>query len=244
MGVLADNYNFSVGHYRSYLDIPALRLGVGESPLDAWTEVSYPDVQITGGSLSFWQSHTDVIVRAEVAWFWDEPVFIPEINTPIEPLPFPIPGIPGLPVNGSIPTKNHLKWMIGLDKSTWIRWLNRTNTFLLSFQWFASWVQDYDERQRQPLALYPDATSFTAAKEVESTFTAVINTFYLKGMLNPQMALAYDPRGVWLIQPSVLCIREPFRFVVQYSGIVGNMAGFGAFRDRDQIAFTIAYLLN
>jgi hypothetical protein len=32
--------------------------------------------------------------------------------------------------------------------------------------------------------------------------------------------------------------------MIQYSGIIGNMAGFGAFRDRDQITFVLSCLLN
>jgi len=244
MGILGGNYNFSLAHYKTYLDILSLRLAVGDSPLDAWSELSYPDVQITGASLNFWESHTDVIVRSEVAWFWDEPVFIPEVNLPIEPLPFPIPGIPGLPVNGTIPKKNHLKWMLGADKNLWLRTLNKTSTFMVSFQWFASWVEDFDERMRQPLALYPEATNFSAAKELSSTFTLLTNTMYLKGALTPQLVLAYDIRGVWMFVPSVKYIREPFRFLIQYSGIVGTLSGFGAFRDRDQIAFIITYQLN
>jgi len=244
MGLLFDNFNVSLGHYRSYLDIPALRLGVGESPLDAWTEISFPDVQVTGGSLSFWEQHTDVIVRTEAAWSWDEPVFIPEINTPIVPLPIAIPGIPGLPANGEIPKKDILKWVIGLDKNIWIRPLNPKRTFMMSLQYFGSWVQDYDERMRVPLALYPDATSYTAAKEVDGIFTFLMNTDYYGGDIIPQMVAAYDVRGVWMFLPSVNYIFKSFRFMIQYSGIVGNMAGFGAFRDRDQITFVFSYLLN
>jgi hypothetical protein len=243
-GMIADNYNFSLGHYRTFLDIPVLRLAVGDSPLDAWTEMSYSDVQITGGSLSFWQPQTNVIIRTEVAWFWDEPVFIPEINTPIVPLPFPVPGLPGLPANGSIPKKDALRWMIGLDKDVWIRALNKTNTFLLAFQWFGTWWQEYDERMRFPAANYPDATNFSSVKELENTLTMLVNTFYFKGSLQPQVACAYDPRGVWLFMPSAKYTLEPFRFGIQYSAIVGNMISSGVMRDRDQISFHITYLLN
>jgi hypothetical protein len=244
MGLVEENFNVSVGHYRSYLDIPALRLGVGESPLDAWTEICFPDVQVTGGSLSFWEQRTDVIVRTEVAWFWDEPVFIPDINTPVVPLPIPIPGIPGLPANGEIPKKDMLKWVVGLDKNVWIRPLNHKRTFMVSLQYFGTWVQDFDDRMRVPLALYPDATNFTAAKEFDGTFTFLVNTDYYGGDIIPQMVAAYDARGVWMFQPSLNCIFEPFRFMIQYSGILGNMASFGAFRDRDQITFILSYLLN
>jgi hypothetical protein len=244
LGVLGGNYSFNIAHYKTYMDVLSLRLAVGDSPLDAWSELSYPAVQITGASMNFWESHTDVIVRSEVAWFWDEPVFIPEVNLPMAPLPFPVPGIPGLPQNGTVPKKDQLKWMIGLDKNVWLRSLNKTSTFMMSFQWFATWVSDFDERQCQPLALYPESTHFSAAKEFSSNFTFLTNTMYLKGALNPQMVLAYDIRGAWMFVPSIKYILEPFRFLVQYSGIVGNMSGFGAFRDRDQIAFIVTYQLN
>ena len=35
MGFLFDNYNFTLAHYKSYLDNPSLRLDVGANPLDA-----------------------------------------------------------------------------------------------------------------------------------------------------------------------------------------------------------------
>lgn len=244
MGVLLDNFTVSLGHYRSYPDIPALRLGVGENPIDAWTEIRFPGVQVTGGSLSFWEQHTDVVLRAEAAWFWDEPVFIPAVNMPVVPLPIPLPGLPGLPANGKIPAKDVLKWSIGLDRNVWVRPLNAKRTFMVSFQYFGSWVQDYDERMRIPLALYPDAMNFAGAKEMDGMFTLLVNTDYYGGDIVPQMVAAYDARGVWMFQPSVTCIFEPFRFMVQYSGIVGNLAGFGAFRDRDQISFSLSWLLN
>ena len=115
---------------------------------------------------------------------------------------------------------------------------------MLSVQYFGTWVQDYDDRMRVPLALYPQATDFSSAKELEGTFTFLVNTDYYGGDIVPQMVVAYDARGVWMFQPSVNYIFEPFRLMIQYSGIIGNMAGFGAFRDRDQISFIFSYLLN
>jgi len=244
MGFLFDNYNFTIGHYKSYLDNPTLRLDVGASPLDAELQISFPDVQVTGASLSFWQEHTDVIVRTEVAWFWDEPVFIPDINAPLIPLPIPIPGVPGLPANGSIPKKDVLRWSIGLDKNIWIRPLNHKRTFMVSMQYFGTWFQDYDERMALPAAIYPDPNHYTSVKEVESIFTFLATTDYYGGNIIPQLVVAYDVRGAWMFQPSVNYNFDPFRFMIQYSGIVGNMTGFGVFRDRDQITFILSYLLN
>jgi hypothetical protein len=39
-------------------------------------------------------------------------------------------------------------------------------------------------------------------------------------------------------------IFEPFRFMIQYTGVMGNFTGIGAFRDRDQLSFIFTYLLN
>ena len=244
MGLIANNYNFTIAHYKTFLDSPALRLAVGDSPLDVNAEIVYEDVQITGGSLSFWEERTDTIVRTEVAWFWDEPVFIPEINTPLTPLPISIPGLPGLPANGTIPKKNMLKWMIGLDKNIYIRPLNPTKAFFISCQYFGTWVEDYDDRMRMPLAIYPDSSHYPLIKEVENLFTGVITTEYLHGSLAPTVAVFYDVRGAWLVSPMVNYIFEPFRFMIQYTSVMGNFTGIGAFRDRDQISFIFTYLLN
>ena len=65
-----------------------------------------------------------------------------------------------------------------------------------------------------------------------------------RGLTVPQVALAYDVRGAWLIQPSINLLWEPFRFMIQYSNIEGNFTSFGAFRDRDQVSFVVSYLLN
>ena len=95
-----------------------------------------------------------------------------------------------------------------------------------------------------PLALYPDATNYHSRKGTRGHLHLSVNTDYYGGDIVPQMVVAYDARGVFMFQPSVNYIFEPFRFMIQYSGIVGNMVGFGAFRDRDQITFIFSYLLN
>jgi len=269
---MAGSMNLAVAHYRTYLDLPALRAVIEPgipllTSLDQMAfEVSYHPVHITGGSLNYWEPRTNTVIRGEVAWFWNEPVFIPEENIsvlygPTLPLPDPVLdlaavlfgidirdlGLNGLPLNpesGTIPEKNILRFMIGLDRQMWIRSLNKTNMFFVSLQYFGQWVPDYDDRMKQPLQLHPNPVDFAGLRELESTFTFLMSTMYRKGTLNPQIALAYDVRGAWLIQPSLNYIREPFRFMMQYSAIEGQFTSFGAFRDRDQITFILTYLLN
>jgi hypothetical protein len=134
--------------------------------------------------------------------------------------------------------------MIGLDKNLWIRKLNPTQTFLVSMQYFGQWISSYDDRISLPPAIYPDDTNYPSVREMESTFTLLTNTSYLNGKLTPQVVVAYNARGAWMFQPQIGYLREPFRFLVQYSGVYGSFTGFGFFRDRDQISFVVSYLLN
>ena len=216
--------------------------------------------------MSYFEAMTNVVLRGEVAWFWDEPVFIPEENlstfwgptVPLPPLVLDIAaeilgvdvrdlGLDGLPLNpqsGQIPKKNILRFMVGLDKQLWIRPLNKKNMFFLSAQYFGQWVPDHEDGMAQPVPIYPNAIVFPGVKAYENSVTAMLSTTYMKGNLAPQLALAYDLRGAWLVQPQVGFTYEPFRFMIQYSAIAGNFTNFGILRDRDQISFILTYLLS
>ncbi len=278
-GMAGADLNWSVGHYKTFLDGPALRAVVDQSKLmqvggdalltslDALLlEGSFPSVQVTGASVSYFEPMTNTVFRGEVAWFWDEPVFIPEENLstfwgPTVSLPpFVLDlardflgvdvrdlGLDGLPLNpqsGRIPKRDIFRFMIGFDKQLWIRALNKKSMFMLSMQYFGQWVSNYDGRMAQPAPVYPNLIVFPGLKEYESSFTSILTTNYMKGNLVPQLALAYDVRGAWLVQPQVNFIRGPFRFMIQYSAIAGNFTNFGLFRDRDQISLVLTYLLS
>jgi hypothetical protein len=246
-GVLFDSVNLSVGHYKSYMDLPSSVLNVvdtGGLLPDFSLELYYDDVQVTGGALNFWEMHLDVVVRAEMAMFWKESVFIPDENAPLIPTGLPIPGLEALPAQGHKTERDILRWMVGFDKNLWIRSLNKTQTFFLSMQYFSQVILNYDDRIKQALTIYPSTTEYASQKEMETTFTFLMNTSYMSGQINPQLVLAYDVRGAWMFQPQIMFLREPFRFLVQYSGIYGSFTNFGFFRDRDQVSFVISYLLN
>jgi len=242
---------------------PGLRVLL--SPSDAWTEMLFHDVQVTGASMNYWEPRTNFIFRAEAAWFWDEPVFIPDMNLKLSDEEIPLPpwlvdvlsqvmgidlasiGFDALPLNptgGVVPKTDILRYMVGFDRQTWIRFLNPTNTFMISMQYFGQWIPDYDERMSQLIFDYPAPLEFVPFKETEHTFTFLMNSLYLKGRLQPQLVVAGDVRGAVLFQPSINFIKEPLRFMLQYSGVQGEMTNFGAFRDRDQISLTVSYLLN
>ncbi|MEW6442226.1 MAG: DUF1302 family protein, partial [bacterium] len=188
MGVIGDNLNLSVGHYKTYPDVPSGRLIVNPAnPLDFRQEITFEDEQITGAALNFWETHTETVVRSEVAMFWDEAVFIPQINAPLIPT-----GIPGLelPATGRIPEKNILRYMVGLDKNFWIRPLNKKNVFFFSMQYFGQYIMDYDERIKMAIPIYPDTMDFAGVKELENQITFLVNSTYLQGNLYPSFSAA------------------------------------------------------
>lgn len=152
-GLVGSNLNVAVAHYKTFLDLATPRsVVIGNPPLLADLDAmqlhwEYPEVQITGASMNYWESLTDVVMRGEVAMFWQEPVFIPQINSstlfgPQLELPpevldlfaqvlgldirdLGLKGIPIEPGSGRIPRKDILRYMFGFDKQIWIRPLNR-----------------------------------------------------------------------------------------------------------------------
>jgi hypothetical protein len=231
-GLIAENFNFSLAHYQSFPDNPAGRIVFypGFVPVQ---ELVFKKVDVTGGSLSFFEPHIlRAIVRSEVAWFWNEPVFIPQINTPL---------LFGNFVDGKIPNKDVLRFMVGIDKAFWIKPLNNLSMINFSVQYFGEWYQNFDDRMRVPITDYPSGR-FLDTKRYNHTATLLCWTSYLHGTLNPQIAAAYDLNGAWLFMPSLEYIWEPFRIKLEYSAIYGKFTGFGIFRDRDQISLRLTYL--
>jgi hypothetical protein len=290
-GLLGSDLNFAVAHYQSFLDAPFPRVQIDEEYLtqvgdsailldnramQVWWE--YPEVRVTGASMNYFESMTNIVFRGEVSCSWNEPIFIPEINmgtlrstNPNDwtfvpqnaPWTWPEiskflepstgvdlyedmgwPGLPKNPKSGTIPRKDILRYMIGFDKQIWIRPLNGKNMFFLSGQYFGQYVPGFDERMRLQVHVQESLKEFIKVKRFEHVFTLMVNSLYMKGSLQPQIAAAYDVRGAVLVQPSINYVREPFRFTIQYSAILGKFVNFGVFRDRDQVSFMLTYLLS
>ncbi|MBW2367735.1 MAG: hypothetical protein JRH15_07605 [Deltaproteobacteria bacterium] len=257
-GVVGQNLTLSLGHFKSYLDLPAVVFDMTQqfiplpppaAPIPAQVMLwkTFPEVRVTGLSMNYYEMNTDMVIRAEVAYFDDEPVFIPEVNTPgpmLIPTGAPPPAPPVFPQfrSGEIPTKDFVKFSIGLDKDQWIRWLNKKKTFLISFQYFGTYCRDYDNRMRYAVPDTPDPSTFNIRhKRFEQTFTLLTNTLYLQGNIMPELIAAYDPRGALMFMPSISYRHEPFMLKLQYANISGSFVGFGFFKDRDQLSLTATW---
>jgi len=287
-GMLGSAINVSVAYFETFQDAPTPHVTLSEPVVGPLLDTSlvrieeeWPKFQVLGASMNFWESMTDTVFRAEVAYFFREPVTILGINDlPLHADVIPLSwtaldamavltgtdlrsqglyGIPNNPQSGRIAVKDALNWMIGFDKQIWIRALNKKSMFFVSCQYFGKWYPDHDKNMYLAVPLpekyLPRPNEITGEpivmlseypmiSEVSSIFTGMINTTYMNGNLNPQFAMAYDVDGVFLLLPQINYIREPFRFMLQYAGVVGNFNNFGIFRDRDQISFTLSYMLN
>ena len=228
-GVLGDNLNYTLAYMHTIPDVFGAHINL-DHPESYFFELVYDPVDIVGGSINYYWGLADAVIRSEVAWFMDEPVFVPEVNL----LPDPIAG--------DIPKKDFLRYMIGFDKQIWMRALNDTQTFFIALQYFGQWADAYDDRMTMAVPITADLSRFPAVKEYEQTVTGAISTKYWHGKLEPQLAVAYDMRGAVFIQPQLNYLIDPFRIKLQYSTIEGNFTGFGVLRDRDQVSLIVTWL--
>lgn len=237
-GVIGDNYNFSLAQYRtlaltSYAsDIPPAVVTFDPSAPGgpAFQDIYYKNVWITGASLNFYEPHLKGVVRSEVAWFWKEPVFIPQINAPL---------LFGNFESGKIPEKDVLRYMVGFDKNFWVRSLNDKSMMNVFLQYFAEYYPSFDDRQRIPLNKFPNG-EFMNQVRYDQKITLIGYTSYMEGTLTPQLAVAYDPRRAWLVIPSIEKKYDPWGFKLAYSGIWGKEdVSLGILRDRKQVSFNI-----
>ena len=73
--------------------------------------------------------------------------------------------------------------------------------------------------------------------------TLLITTSYSGGRIVPYFGMFYDWQGAMVFQPGMQYVRDPFRFIVDYTIIQGDPTGqFGAVRDRDNIRFQAEFV--
>ncbi|HXQ23710.1 MAG TPA: DUF1302 family protein, partial [Candidatus Acidoferrales bacterium] len=240
LATLFNTVTMSLAHYVTFNDTPSARLAVRAlTPVpDTPFLVEFYQQQITGATATLalpFDPYT--IVRTEVAHFWNERVFIPDESANASAL---LQQFAGTPVQGALPTRNTLRWVIGVDRNVWLRWLNPDNSFLLSGQYFQTDIFDFTQRIANPVASSvdfpsnaPPVINAVPRKNDEVTLTYLISTLYWHGNLMPQLFGGYDARGVHVVVPSVTYqLGTNLQFVLKYAVITGTFANLGFFRDR------------
>jgi hypothetical protein len=73
--------------------------------------------------------------------------------------------------------------------------------------------------------------------------TLLITTSYSGGRIVPALGMFYDWQGAMVFQPGVQLVRDPFRFIVDYTALIGAPTGqFGAVRDRDNVRMQVEFV--
>ncbi len=73
--------------------------------------------------------------------------------------------------------------------------------------------------------------------------TLLITTSYSGGRIVPSYGMFYDWQGGLVFQPGVTFVRDPFRFVFDYTRVEAAPTGqFGTVRDRDNVRFQVEFV--
>jgi hypothetical protein len=238
--------SFSLAHMSTYPEgaTPSLQLNRDGDPV---TKLRFPNVQVTGATATaplsafhvpILQDLTYTVMRTEWAGFFGEPFFIEKVN---------------FDLNRTLPKRNVIRGVLGLDHNQWFRSLNPANTFFFSGQMFYTDVQGSMGSIRTPIQRRPghyidlEHSSFLSTLIANTTYSA--GYFFNLAQIQPQITYVYDWKGAWLFQPQLVFLRDPWRFRVEYNWLEGrftaNSAGtnIGLLKDKDNLAFRIDYLL-
>lgn len=258
---------------------------------------TYPRIPVTGASATFPLPSLYTIVRSEAAYFQGEPMnrqgkgnsffsllkrgknadaLSLEPNTEGGLNPFVYPAFLNFPrkgpVWGRLLQRDTFNFAMGFDINRYIRWLNPTQTFFFSTQFFYKHVFDSPGDLVLPvtfrntpvdprLPLVGSGGCFKQTRTGQKSrpcwlqprllhldddrflHTLLVTTSYSGGRIVPQFGVFYDWQGAYVLQPGVTLVRDPFRFIMDYTMVNSVPSGqFGAVRDRDNVRFQIEYV--
>ena len=120
-------------------------------------------------------------------------------------------------------------------------------------------IFDYDECaygvpcQAQPVPQPNNSTRTINRVQDQFLHTLRIDTTYRTSIpftdttvqATPSFGMFYDWQGMFVFQPGVRFVRDPWRFIVDYTNVNSGVfrTTFGAVRDRDNLRFQIEYVL-
>jgi hypothetical protein len=237
--------------------------------------LEHKPVMVYGLSGTFFSEWLDGIFRLNVQFFEHEAGFIPERNlnvcpkNPQSPRSCPKGGEGNRrnPISspGSIPYADILRWEVGFDRFFFARFLNPSNSFVLSTSAVASYnasetgnsINDFHFNgqlkpglvrrvpggQLQARGAFQE--DFVNANALDAQFQITTQTDYLHGRLQPRLTLIQFVRGTFAMHPTLIYRwNDSLLFQADYQYISGAYQSLGFFRDRDQVSFRVTYQLN
>ena len=209
------DFSFTVNNYYTYQQDPIFHLQKGG--------LVYPRVNVFGGAVDYYDNFTKSVLRLEATYTHDKTLGIDFTSSNFLNLLAKNP-------NGLV-EKDVIQYCIGIDRPTWIKFLNPKSTFFLSAQLFMVHVLDHEH------GLTHDGS---AIKSVKPTVTFLANTTYMYGRLTPQIYWAGDFQGKsHVVGPSIqYLISDHFNVKVGANIIWGSKSRFstlGALKDSDEV---------
>ena len=214
-GVLG-SVGFSLNYYRFFQQLPTLRGDIvstnafngmmADWPYLVAFDIGFPEVDLFGGSLDMYVDALKTVVRVETAYTTGE-----EFTNSLEP--------------GLYSDSDVFRWVLGLDRNTFIPFLNKNRAFLISGQIFGQHLLDHVEETR-PGGPTGEAPGKVGMPDWEDNYilTLLVKGWYKSDTISPQVILAWDTEAeAGTFAPSVdWLINDDWRLVAGFNIKFGN----------------------
>jgi hypothetical protein len=188
-------FSFNTLRYTSQL--PSLRGGIPADnpftpvvestffPYNLAFDIDFPRITLIGGSMDFYSEALKSAFRVEVAHTSGE-----EFPNSLEPRMFSESDV--------------VRWVIGIDRPTFIPFLNRRRAFLISLQVFGQHLQDHQLSRVNAEGMPTLGDVGMVDWDDNYTATLLFQGNYLNDRLTPQILTAYDyEAGSGAVAPSI-----------------------------------------
>ena len=233
---------------------------------------TYPLVWVNGASMTTALPSLKSVLRTEFAYFKDEALYVGPVAAlyPGKGVTAQFASnFLGPVAAGTLNTvrrQDTFNMALGWDTNQMIRFLNPNQTFFISTQFFFRHIFDYqfsctaqDQANNncvgQSVPIPVPNNSQRVVPIVQDTFlhTLAINTTYnaavpgtdLNLQVTPGFNMFYDWQGMFLFQPGVRFVRDPWRFIIDYTAINSGVYRYqiGLVRDKANVRAQIEYVL-
>jgi len=236
--------------------------------------LEHKPVMVYGLAGTFFFEPLDGIVRLNAQFFEHEAGFVPQTNLNVcgtdanQGRPCPS-GANIFTSAGHIPYADILRYEVGFDRFFFMRYLNPTNSFILSASavgtynssWTNTSANDFRFNGqlkpgpvcRPPGPCPPNALQsrgrlqddFVNGVPLDAQFQTTFQTDYMHGRLQPRVTLIQFIRGTFAAHTTLVYRWSDWLlFQADYQFITGAYQSLGFFRDRDQLSFRVTYQLN
>lgn len=164
------------------------------------------------------------------------------------------------PTFNTVARRNSFGMALGWDTNQFIRWLNPNQTFFITTQFFWKHIFNYGPNAgcascriavpvpepNNPTRVVPQVQdSFLQTLAISTTYGAKVPFTEVNMQVIPGFNMFYDWQGMFVFQPNVRFIRDPWRLIMDYSAINSGVfrRDLGLVRDRSNVRFQVEYVL-